>query len=69
MPGVMAPPERHSSQPLMLAAAAPLHPPRGLMTADVEAFAEFDLPVELRRFLWGAAGLLALVIYLAHAAR
>jgi len=69
MPGVMAPPERHPSQPLMLAAASPLHPPRGLMSADAEAFADFDLHLELRRFLWGAAGLLAVVLYLSHAAR
>jgi hypothetical protein len=69
MPGLMAPPERHPSQPLMLAAAAPLHPPRGLMSTDADAFADFDLHLELKRLLWAAAALLALVIYLAHTAR
>ena len=65
----MAPPERYPSRPLMLAAATPVHPSRGLMSPDAEAFADFDLHVELKRFLWGAAALLALVVYLAHAVR
>ena len=65
----MAPPERYPSRPLMVAAAAPLHSPRGLMSVDVEAFADFDLHLEVKRFLWGVAVVLALVVYLAHAAR
>lgn len=65
----MAPPERYHARPLMLAAAAPHQPPRGLMSADAEAFADFELHLELKRFLWGAAALLALVVYLAHTAR
>jgi hypothetical protein len=69
MHGLMAPPRRYPSRPLMLAAAAPHHPPRGLMSGDVAAFAEFDLHIELKRFLWGAVALLAFVLYLAHAAR
>ena len=50
--------------PLMMAAAAPHRPPRGLMTMDARAFAEFDLHVELRRLLWGAVIVLVLVLYL-----
>jgi hypothetical protein len=52
----------------MLAAGAPLHPPRSLMSAEADAFAEFDPQVELRRFLWGAAFLLGLLLCLWHGA-
>jgi hypothetical protein len=51
----------------MLAAGAPFHPPRGLMSAEAGAFVTFDLHLELKRLLWGAAAVLALVLYLSHA--
>jgi hypothetical protein len=53
----------------MRAAATPLRAPRGLMYTDPEAFADFDLQAELRHFLWAIAGLLAILLYVAHAAR
>lgn len=65
--GVMSPPKRHPSRPLMFAAGAPLHPPRGLMSVDAATFAAFDVHVELRRLLWGAVSVLALVLWLWHA--
>jgi hypothetical protein len=51
----------------MLAAGAPLHPPRGLMSADVAAFAGFDLHGEAKRLLWSAVAVLALLLCLWHA--
>jgi hypothetical protein len=51
----------------MLAAGAPLHPPRGLMSVDAAAFAGFDLHVELKRLLWSAAAVLAVLLCLWHA--
>jgi len=66
MQGVMAPPKRHPTPPLMLA-AAPLRPTRGLMSVEARAFAEFDLQLELRRLLWSAAVALLLVLCLLHA--
>jgi hypothetical protein len=69
MHGVMSPPERYPSRPLMLAAGAPYHPPRGLMSTEVASFAVFDLHHEVKRLLWAAAAVLALVLYLWHAAR
>jgi hypothetical protein len=68
MPGVMAPPERYPSRPLMLAAAAPLHSPRGLMSVEAAAFEGFDLHGELTRLLWAAVAVLAVVLYLGHVA-
>ena len=68
MPGLMAPPERHPSRPLMLATAAPLHPPRGLMSTDATTFGDFDLHRELTRLLWATAAVLAVVTYLGHLA-
>ena len=64
----MAPPQRHPSRPLMLAAAAPLHAPRGLMSVDAEAFDGFDLHFEFRRLLWAGVAVLSFVLYLLHAA-
>ena len=64
----MAPPERYPSRPLMLAAAAPLHVPRGLMSADAVAFEGFDVHRELTRLLWAAVAVLAVVTYLGHIA-
>jgi hypothetical protein len=52
----------------MLAAGAPLHPPRGLMSAEAGAFAGFDLQAELKRLLWSAAAVLAVLLCLWHAA-
>jgi hypothetical protein len=52
----------------MLAAGAPLHPPRGLMSADAASFAGFDAHAELRRVSWSAAVVLAAVLWLWHAA-
>jgi hypothetical protein len=69
MQGVMSPPKRFPSRPLMLAAGAPLHPPRGLMSAEGASFAGFDVQLELRRLLWTAAAVLAAVLYLLRAAR
>jgi hypothetical protein len=68
MPGLMAPPETYASRPLMLAAAAPLHMPRGLMSVETAAFEGFDPHRELTRLLWAAAALLAVVLYLGHTA-
>ena len=68
MTGVMAPAQSHPSRPLMLATRAPLHPPPSLMSVEVNAFAEFDPQVELRRFLWGAAFVLGLLLCLWHGA-
>jgi hypothetical protein len=65
--GVMSPPKRHPSRPLMFAVGAPLHPPRGLMSVEAATFAAFDLRVELRRLLWGAASVLGLLLWLWHA--
>jgi hypothetical protein len=65
--GVMSPPKRHTSRPLMFAAGAPLHPPRGLMSVEAATFAAFDILVELRRLLWGAVSVLVLVLWLWHA--
>ena len=67
MQGVMAPPKRHPTPPLMLA-AAPLQPTRGLMSVEARAFAEFDLGLELRRLLWSAVAVLLVLLYLLHAA-
>jgi hypothetical protein len=64
----MAPAQPHPARPLMLAADAPRHPPRSLMCAEANAFAEFDLQVELRRFLWCVACALGLLLCLWHAA-
>ncbi len=64
MHGVMAPPRRHPSRPLMLAAGTPLQPPPGLMSTDAAAFAGVGLHGELRRLLWSAAVVLAIVLYL-----
>jgi hypothetical protein len=69
MHGVMSPPDRYPSRPLMLAAGTPGQPPRGLMSAEVAEFAAVDLQRELTRLLWAAAAVLALVLYLSHAAR
>jgi hypothetical protein len=63
MQGLMAPPGRHPSKPLMLAAGSPLRLPRGLMTVEAGAF---DLHLELTRLLWGGAAVLALVLYALH---
>jgi hypothetical protein len=52
----------------MLAAGAPHPPPRGLMSTEAGAFAAFDLHLELKRLLWSGVGVLALVLYLLHAA-
>jgi hypothetical protein len=68
MHGVMAPPERYRSRPLMLAAATPHRPPRGLMSTEATDFAGFDLKLELKRLLWVAASVLAVVLYLWHLA-
>jgi hypothetical protein len=68
MHGVMAPPKRYRSRPLMLAAGTPHHPPRGLMSTEAAAFASFDLHLELKRLLWAAVAVLALLLYLWHAA-
>jgi len=51
----------------MFAVGAPLHPPRGLMSVEAATFAAFDLQVELRRLLWGAATVLGLLLWLWHA--
>ena len=67
MHGVMAPPMRYRSRPLMLAAAQPHRPPRGLMSTEATAFASFDLHLELKRLLWAAAAVLAVLLYLWHA--
>ncbi|HEY2355636.1 MAG TPA: hypothetical protein VGH79_12135 [Gaiellaceae bacterium] len=66
MSGVMAPPTRYPSRPLMLAAAAPLHAPRGLMSPEAAAFEGFDVHRELTRLLWAAVVVVSLVIYLWH---
>ena len=66
MHGVMAPPMRHPSRPLMLAAGTPLQTPRGLMSTDAAAFVGVGLHGELRRLLWSAAVALAIVLYLIH---
>lgn len=60
----MAPPKRHVSRPLMLAAGAPLQPPRGLMSSEAGSFTGFDAHLELTRLLWGGALVLAAVLYL-----
>jgi hypothetical protein len=62
--GVMAPPRRYPTRPLMLAAGAPAQPPRGLMSVEAASFAAFDLHAELRRLLWGAAAVFLLVLWL-----
>lgn len=67
--GVMSPPKRYPSRPLMLAADSPRHPPRGLMSNEAASFAAFDLHLELRRLLWTVAAVLAFVLFLSHAAR
>src|SRR5438105_4373613 len=54
VPGVMAPPHRYPSRPLMLAAGTPHRPPRDLMSSDAAAFADFDFELELKRLLWSA---------------
>jgi hypothetical protein len=59
----MAPPKRHPSQPLMHAAGSPLKLPRGMMTPEAGAF---DLHLELTRLLWGAAAVIAVVLYALH---
>jgi len=59
----MAPPGRHPSRPLMLAAGSPLKQPRGLMTVEAGAF---DLHLELTRLLWGAVAVLAVVLFALH---
>jgi len=69
MHGVMAPAQTYPSRPLMRAAGSPLHPPRGLMSTEAAAFAGFDPQLELKRLLWVAAGVLALLLYLLRAAR
>jgi hypothetical protein len=53
----------------MLAAGTPHRQPRSLMSSEAEAFAEFDLHLELKRLLWSAAAVLALVVYFSHATR
>jgi hypothetical protein len=50
----------------MLAAGAPLLPPRGLMSSEIGSFAGFDVHVELTRLLWCGAVVLAAVLYLLH---
>jgi hypothetical protein len=40
---------------------------RPLLAVEREAFANFDVHVELRRLLWGAVAVLALVLLAAHA--
>jgi hypothetical protein len=52
----------------MLATAAPLHPPRGLMSPEPAAFGDFDLQRELTRLLWATVVVLAVVVYLGHVA-
>jgi len=69
MPGVMAPPKRYPSRPLMLAAGTPHRTPRGLMSSDASAFAGFDFEVELKRVLWSGVVVLAVVLYFSHVAR
>ena len=69
MHGVMAPPRRYPSRPLMLATSTPRHPPRGLMSADAAAFSAFDLQLELTRLLWAGVAVLGLVLYLLRATR
>ena len=59
----MAPPKRHHSQPLMLAAGSPLKLPRGMMTVEPGAF---DLHLELTRLLWVGAAVIAVVLYALH---
>ncbi|TMM13203.1 MAG: hypothetical protein E6F98_06760 [Actinobacteria bacterium] len=66
MQGLMAPPKRHPSRPLMLAAGSPLRAPRGLMTAEA-GLAAYDFHLEVTRLLWGAVAVLALALYLEHA--
>jgi hypothetical protein len=68
MPGLMAPPQRYPSRPLMLAATAPIHVRPGLMNADASAFSDFDLHEELTRLLWAAVVVLAVIVYLGHIA-
>jgi hypothetical protein len=65
--GVMTPPKRHPSRPLMFAVGAPVNPPRGLMSVEASTFGPFDVHVELRRLFWGAAIVLVLVLLLWHA--
>ena len=48
----------------MLAGGSPLRPPRGLMSVEARAFAEFDLHVELRRLLWSGVAVLLLLVCL-----
>ena len=67
MQGVMAPPKRHPTRPLMLSRGSPLQPTRGLMSVEAGAFAGFDLQLELRRLLWCAVVVLLLLFYLLHA--
>jgi hypothetical protein len=69
VPGVMAPPQRYQSPPLMLAAGAPHHAPRSLMSSDAASFTNFDLELELKRLLWSAVAVLALVMYFVHVTR
>jgi hypothetical protein len=69
MHGVMSPPQRYPSRPLMLATGTPHHPPRGLMSTEAAAFAGFDLHFELKRLLWMGVAVLALVLYLSRIAR
>jgi hypothetical protein len=51
----------------MFAVGAPVNPPRGLMSVEAATFAAFDVHVELRRLLWGAASVLVLVLWVWHA--
>jgi hypothetical protein len=69
MTGVMAPPQRYPSRPLMLAAGAPHRAPRGLMSSEAAAFADFDFAVELKRLLWSGVFVLASILYFSHLAR
>jgi hypothetical protein len=69
MPGVMAPPERHPSRPLMLAAGTPHRSSRGLMSSDAAAFADFDFELELKRVLWSGVFVLAAILYFSHFTR
>jgi hypothetical protein len=67
MQGLMAPPSRQASRPLMQPAFGPLHPPRGVMSCDAAACPGFDAHVELRRLLWCAVSVLALMVWLVRA--
>jgi hypothetical protein len=66
-PGVMAPPRYETSRRgVMTPARISGSPP--LLALHPEAFADFDLHVEVRRLLWGAVAVLALVLLLAQVA-